>query len=209
MSDAQTRHIALAAAGAIVLLVGASALAVWRPWAPADRYAACRTARVAGTAAIGGPFTLTDQTGATVTEADVITGPTLVYFGYTYCPDVCPVDSSRNAEAVDLLAERGLDVRPVFITIDPARDTPDVVADWTGFMHERMIGLTGTPEQIAAAARAYGAYYAPRGTGDDYLMDHSSFTYLMVPGEGFLEIFRSDIGAAAMADRVACFLAAA
>ena len=89
----------------------------------------CGDTAVAGSA-IGGPFELVSETGETVTDADVITKPTLVYFGYTFCPDVCPLDTARNAEAVDILTERGLSVTPVFISIDPERDTPKIVGEF-------------------------------------------------------------------------------
>jgi len=134
-----------------------------------------------GKAAIGGPFTLVDHTGKTVTETDVITGPTLIYFGFTYCPDVCPLDTARNAEAIDLLADMGHTVKPVFITIDPKRDTPPVMADFVEVLHPKMVGLTGTEEQVKAASKAYKTYYRKNGDGEDYLMDHSTFSYLMGP----------------------------
>ncbi|WP_102106645.1 SCO family protein [Oceaniglobus roseus] len=184
-----------------------------------DVFADCRESSVAGgTASIGGPFTLVSETGETVTDKDVITRPSLIYFGYTFCPDVCPLDAARNAEAVDLLAERGFDVQPVFITIDPARDTPEVLTEFTDYLHPQMLGLTGSPEQVKAASQAYKTYYAKR-EGDDpdyYLMDHSVFTYLVLPDRGFVEFFRGAPSAAGdgvtaeqVADRTACFLEAA
>ena len=156
---------------------------------------------------IGGPFELVNAAGETVTDKDVITEPSLVYFGYTFCPDVCPLDTARNAEAVDLLAERGLSVTPIFITIDPERDTPDIVGDFAYNLHEKMIGLTGTPEQTDAASQAYRTYYKAHDKSDEfYLVDHSTFTYLVMPEIGFVEFFRRDTSAEAMADRVACFM---
>ncbi|HBN31286.1 MAG TPA: SCO family protein, partial [Rhodobacteraceae bacterium] len=130
------------------------------------------------------------------------------YFGYTYCPDVCPADNARNAEAIDLLTAKGLDVVPVFISVDPARDTPQVVGEFAGYMHEKMIGLTGTPEQIKAVSKAYKTYYRKNGEGDDYLVDHSTFTYLTLPDHGFVEVFRRDATAKALAETVACFIGA-
>lgn len=182
-------------------------------------YAQCRGSVVAGgEAAIGGPFTLVSETGETVTEEDVIDKPALIYFGYTFCPDVCPLDAARNAEAVDLLAEDGYDVRPVFISIDPERDTPEVLAEFTDYMHEDMLGLTGTPEQVRAASQAYRTYFARRDGEDPdfYLMDHSVFTYLMLPDEGFVEFFGGaytpagddGVTAAEMAETTACYIEA-
>ncbi len=158
-----------------------------------------------GKAAIGGPFTLVDHTGKTVTETDVITGPTLIYFGFTYCPDVCPLDTARNAEAIDLLADMGHTVKPVFITIDPKRDTPPVMADFVEVLHPKMVGLTGTEEQVKAASKAYKTYYRKNGDGEDYLMDHSTFSYLMGP-DGLLEFFRRDVEALEMAETISCYI---
>lgn len=156
---------------------------------------------------IGGPFELINAEGQTVTDADVITEPSLVYFGYTFCPDVCPLDTARNAEATDLLAERGMSVTPVFISIDPERDTPDIVGDFAYNLHEKMIGLTGSAEQVDAASKAYRTYYKAHDKSDEfYLVDHSTFTYLVMPEVGFVEFFRRDTSAEAMADRVACFI---
>jgi protein SCO1/2 len=176
-----------------------------------DRFADCRQSQVSGGAgSIGGPFTLTDQDGNTVTQADIITGPTLLYFGYTFCPDVCPLDNARNAEVADILEERGIDVSPVFISVDPARDTPDVLKGYTENLHPRMIGLTGTEEQIRAATQAYKVYFRLQPAEDEYyLVDHSTFTYLVLPEAGFVEFFRRETTADEMADRVACFVGAA
>ena len=158
-----------------------------------------------GDAAIGGPFTLVNQFGQTVTDKDVITGPTLIYFGYTFCPDVCPLDLARNVEAIDILDERGEQVTPVFITIDPARDTPEELRDFAEVMHEDMIALTGTDEQIAAASKAYKTYYAKVDDGPDYLMDHLTYSYLMSP-KGFVDFFRRDVTPEDMADTISCYI---
>jgi len=177
-----------------------------------DRFAGCRASNVAdGAGQIGGPFELVSETGETVTDADVIDKPTLIYFGYTFCPDVCPLDAARNAAAVDILEERGDMVKPVFISVDPARDTPEVLAEFTDYLHPRMLGLTGSPEQVRAASQAYRTYYQAQGSGKDefYLVDHSTMTYLTLPGHGFVEFFRRDASAEQMADRVQCFVDAA
>jgi protein SCO1/2 len=151
-----------------------------------------------------------DHRGRMVTDAQVLDRPALVYFGYTFCPDVCPMDVARNVVAVEILADAGLTVKPVFITIDPARDTVEYLADFVANNHPEMVGLTGTAEQIAKAARAYKVYYRKQPSEDEeyYLMDHSSFSYLMVPGVGFVDFLRSDLPAEVVADRVACVLRA-
>lgn len=203
------RTYALTAAALIAALIGGTVyLAFFHR--PSDPLAACRGGAVSGGAgAIGGPFTLVDETGRTVTDAQVLTKPTLVYFGYTFCPDVCPLDAYRNGEAVDLLQARGHDVGSVFISVDPERDTPEVLADFTDAMHPGMLGLTGSPEQVSAASRAYRTYFRKQESDDEYyLVDHSTFTYLMLPQSGFADFFRREDSAVAMADRVQCFLEA-
>ena len=192
---------------AAVAVLGAGALG-WLWFASGDsRYAACREGAASVGADIGGPFTLMAHDGRTVTEADVFTRPTLIYFGYTFCPDFCPTDVAIMAEARALLAERGIAVNTVFVSVDPGRDTPEVLAAFTSNVDPEMLGLSGTPEQIAAATRAFRVYYAyPQGTDEPfYLVDHSTFTYLMAPGGGFLDFFRHGTDPEAMAERVGCY----
>ena len=205
-----TKFFAIAAATLVVGLVGGTTYAVFLN-RPDDPLAQCRGGSVAsGQAAIGGAFELVSETGETVTDKDVITKPSLVYFGYTFCPDVCPMDTYRNAEAVDVLAELGYEVQPVFISIDPERDTPEVVAEFTDALHPEMLGLTGSDEQVKQAADAYRAYYA-RGSGDEefYLMAHSNFTYLMMPGNELATFFRAEETPEGMAEKSACMINAA
>jgi protein SCO1/2 len=189
-----------------------------------DRYAKCRRNGVIGSeTTIGGPFTLVDETGQTVTEQDVFTRPALVYFGYTNCPDVCPLDVVRNAEAIDILQKRGLDIRPVFITNDPARDTPEVLAEYTAQIHPDMLGLTGTPDQIKAVSWTYKTYYEARhddnddvphenqsddhSHGDAYLVDHTAISYLVLPNSGFEAFYRREEFAEDLAASAGCYLA--
>lgn len=174
-----------------------------------DKFADCRGGAIGG-GEIGGAFSLINASGATVTDKDVITKPSLVYFGYTFCPDVCPLDNQRNAEAVDILEERGFDVQPVFISVDPERDTPEVVGEFAANLHPKMVALTGTQQQIKAASLAYKTYYSKQeGDPEFYLMDHSTFTYLVLPEVGFVDFFKRDDGADVMAERVACYAEAA
>jgi protein SCO1/2 len=204
------RLAAITAGVAIIALMAG----IWYASQPADgddKYASCRNTQVAGGAdTIGGPFTLLNSAGETVTNEDVITKPSLIYFGYTFCPDVCPLDTVRNAEAVDLLTEQGKDVTPIFISIDPKRDTPEVVGDFAANVHENMIGLTGSEEQVKAASQAYRTYYRTQPGDDDYyLVDHSTFTYLVMPEDGFVEFFRRELTPEQVAERTSCFLDAA
>jgi len=198
-----------AAAIAAVILVVAGLGGTWLATrgGDADMFAQCRTGVVGGTAKIGGPFTLVDENGKTVTDKDVFTKPSLLYFGYTYCPDVCPMDNSRNAEATDILDQRGYDVTPVFISIDTDRDTPELLREFTDIMSPKMIGLTGSKEQVAVASRAYRTYFKVQNPGDPYtLIDHSTQTYLVFPEIGFVEFYNRDTTAEQMADSVACFV---
>ena len=198
-------YAALAAASVVGLLAG-TALYVFLAQDD-DEFAQCRGGQVGG-GDIGGPFSLVDPTGTTVTDAEVLTKPSLIYFGYTFCPDVCPLDAARNAEAVDILEEQGFDVTPVFITVDPERDTPQVMGEFAANLHPKMVGLTGSPEQVRAASQAYKTFYRKQEGGDPdyYLVDHSTFTYLTLPGVGFVDFFRRDDTADQMAERVACFV---
>jgi protein SCO1/2 len=144
---------------------------------------------------IGGPFTLENGNGQTVTDQDYRGKYMLVYFGYTYCPDVCPTTLNAVADAIDRLGPAANRVAPLFITVDPQRDTPPVVKQYAAAFGTHIVGLTGTPEQIAKVAREYRVYYAKRQTGpgpDDYSMDHSSLLYLMGPKGHFIAPIRAD-----------------
>ncbi|TKW66749.1 MAG: SCO family protein [Paracoccus denitrificans] len=172
-----------------------------------DPFADCRTSVVAGgSSALGGSFELTDENGTRVTEKDVFTKPTLVYFGYSYCSDICPFDNSRNAEALDLLDEEGIDAQAVFVTVDPRRDTPEVMAHYTDNLHENMIGLTGSTEETAAAAKAWRVGFKVQDDGsDDYPVSHTTMTYLVLPKHGTVEFFNRDVTPEDMAAQTACF----
>ncbi|MEM6376586.1 MAG: SCO family protein [Bacteroidota bacterium] len=203
-----TKLYAGVAAAVLVAMIGGTA--VWTTVAGSGHNCDGSTSIATGAASIGGPFELVNGAGQTVTDADVISEPSLVYFGYTFCPDICPFDVARNVIAVDILKEQGVEVTPVFITIDPQRDTPEVIASYEADMHPDMIGLTGSDEQIRDAAAAYRAFYSRGdGEGDFYLMNHSTFTYLMLPETGFATFFRRDLTPEAMAEQTACHIAAA
>jgi len=192
-----------ATATAVALLVGTFVITQTKTRALGE----CGTTAVAG-AALGGPFELVDKTGKTVTDLDVITKPTLVYFGYAFCPDVCPLDMARNAAAMDILAEQGIDAGGVFITIDPARDTSEVVGEYAENFHPEMIGLTGTAAQVDAAVKAYRVVASRQDDDPEYyLMQHSTFSYLVMPDRGFVDFFRQVDTPEQVADRVACFAA--
>lgn len=144
---------------------------------------------------LGGPFELTDGSGRRVTDQDFRGRYMLVYFGYTFCPDVCPTTLNQVADALDRLGPRADRIAPVVITIDPKRDTPAVIQKYVAAFSPKFVGLTGTSGQIAAVAGEYRVYYAEHRTGngpEDYTMDHSSILYLMGPDGAFIAPIRAD-----------------
>ena len=150
------------------------------------------SATQSGRSLIGGPFSLVNQDGQRMTENDFRGKYMLVTFGYTSCPDVCPAELSAIAQTVDQLGNKAEQVNPVFITIDPERDTVPQVAEYVKNFHARMIGLTGTPEEIKQAARSYRVFYAKaedKKSALGYLMDHSAFIYLMNPNGEYVTHF--------------------
>ncbi|MCC6718674.1 MAG: SCO family protein [Acetobacteraceae bacterium] len=141
---------------------------------------------------VGGPFELVDQNGKPVSERDFRGRFMLLFFGFTHCPDVCPTELQVLADVLEQLGPRAARVAPIFVTVDPERDTPAVLAEYVKLFDPRLIGLTGTEAQIAAMAKAYRVYYAkvtPPGAST-YLMNHSSFVYLMGPDGAFRGLFR-------------------
>ena len=204
MTDRRLMMLGLLAT-VLVLLTGW----LWLRPASGDPFGGCRRSVVAGGAgSLGGSFTLTDETGARVTEAQVFDRPSIFYMGYTYCPDVCPMDAARNAAAVDILAEQGMSVKPVFLSVDPARDTPERLREFTDAMHPEMLGITGSPEEVTAVSQAWRGYFRLNDAEDkeNYLVDHMTTTFLVLPGHGTVDFFGRDVTAEEMADRVACFV---
>lgn len=140
-----------------------------------------RSGIIAGAPQIGGPFTLTNNKGEPVTDEDFHGKMMLVFFGYTFCPDVCPTEMQTFTQTIMALGEDAKDVVPVFITVDPKRDTVDVIDEFVAAFHPSIVGLTGSEEQITQVKKQYRAY-GQKAEGDDpeyYLVDHTSFTYLM------------------------------
>ncbi|SIS50137.1 protein SCO1/2 [Paracoccus saliphilus] len=190
----------------VVLVAGAAYLTLGKN---EDVYAQCSTSTVAGGMdSFGTSFTLTNQDGDRVTDQDVFSKPSLLYFGYTFCPDVCPLDSARNAETAEILKDRGMDLQTVFITVDPRRDTPEVLADFTDAFSDEMIGLTGSEGEIAAVNKGWRNYFKLNDEEDDeyYLVDHMTNTYLVMPGNETVEFFARDEPPETLADRTACFI---
>lgn len=170
-----------------------------------------------GRAAIGGPFTLVDEHGNPFTEADLLGRWTLVYFGFTMCPDICPAELTKVGEALEMLEKRGRKVSaekkaqgtniitPVFISIDPERDSPERSAEYARGFHPAFVGVSGSVEQVTDVAKKYRVYFSKDetpGEEDDYLVDHSIITYLMDPSGEFQEFYGKNASAAEICSRI-------
>lgn len=158
-------------------------------------------------ARIGGAFTLTDQNGESFSDAALAGKYRIMYFGYTFCPDVCPVDVQNIAAGLKLVEKSnpalGQRIVPVFVTIDPARDTPAVLKQFVSAFHPRMVGLTGTPDAIATVAKAFAIFYQKgEGTAGGYLMNHSRQAYLMSPNGKPLALLPQEGPPQAIADEI-------
>ena len=175
MNSSKKLRLWLVLAAAVLIAAGLGWMRFAAPAAPAGNLAG---------ATLGGAFTLTNQNGQTVREADFGGQYRLIYFGYVFCPDVCPTDLALLGRGLQAFEQQspalGAKVAPIFITIDPHRDTPAVLQPFVAAFHPRLVGLTGTPAQIAAVTQAYGVYSRRMETGDteNYLMDHSAMVYL-------------------------------
>ncbi|MBC7102162.1 MAG: SCO family protein [Parvibaculum sp.] len=161
-----------------------------------------------GKAQVGGPFTLVNDAGETVTDETFRGRYMLIYFGFTFCPDVCPTELGIMSAALDQLGEKAEKVQPLFVTIDPERDTPEVIARYVTLFHPRLMGLTGTPEQIASIAKAYHVFYrkAEDESSTDYTMDHSSIVFLMGPDGEYLKLFPPQTPPDKMAETIASYI---
>jgi protein SCO1/2 len=174
------RHALALVVAVFAAFIIAGAGGLWWLSAPAD-------------AAVGGPFRLTAGDGRVVTDQDFRGKYLLIYFGYTICPDVCPTTLQSVATALDTLGPRADRLQPLLITVDPARDTPAVLAQYTAAFSPRLLGLSGTAEQIAAVEKEYRVYAAIHRTGaGDYTVDHSSVLFLMGPDGRFIARLRAD-----------------
>ncbi len=191
----KTQFYALVAS-LLVVLVGAIGTGAWVFTQVSDQRAAVP--------ALGGPYTLTDHTGTKVTDASWEGRYQLMYFGYTFCPDICPTSLSIMSDALDEMGPAASDVKPIFVTVDPERDTLEVLSAYHEHFHPDFSNLTGTAEEIAAIAKAYRVYYARVETDEltDYLMDHTSIVYLMSPDGRYVTHFAHDADPVAMANRL-------
>ncbi|HEX6959335.1 MAG TPA: SCO family protein [Ferrovibrio sp.] len=203
MSPAQrglTRGLIIVAA---ILLAALAGLTAYRWFGPGGR--SDDNGAGIGQVTIGGPFALTDQDGKTVSDKDFAGKLMLVYFGYTNCPDICPTGLQNIALAMDELGAAGDQVQPIMITVDPERDTPAVLKEYVQAFHPRLIGLTGTPEQIAKVAKEYRVYYQKaelKNSSLGYAVDHSGFIYLMDRKGRYLAHLRHDATPDEIAERI-------
>lgn len=178
------------------LLVGALFVSLYL-WRLADVREAQLTevAESTGIAEVGGPFSLLDQDGVRRTEQDFLGRHMLVFFGFTYCPDVCPTTLAVLSAALGQLGPAADDIVPVLITVDPARDTPEALKPYLSAFGPEFVGLTGTEDEIAAVAEAYHAYYEiVDGEGGDYTLNHSTVIYLMGPDGKFVNNYSLNMG---------------
>lgn len=194
------RRLLWAAVAGTALAFGGAVL--WRAFTPSDLPAP----HVTGEAAIVNSYSLTDHTGRTVTS-DAYGGQwQLVFFGFTFCPDICPTTLAYMASVMDILGPEADRVAPIFVTVDPARDTVDVMAEYVAAFHPRLIGLTGTEAQVAETAGNFRVWYERSEDAtapDGYLMAHSGYIYLMRPDGGFDSVYREgDQPPEALADEI-------
>jgi len=165
--------------------------------------------QTSGKALIGGPFTLVGRDGKPVTDQAFRGKYMLVFFGFTHCPDICPAELQVMAAALDELGPKANEIIPIFITLDPERDTPMVVSDYVTNFSPRFVGLTGSSEQIAAAAKAYRVAYSKfqqDKTSSDYIIDHSALVYLMGKDGEYITHFGFGTSAAQMTDTLRRYL---
>lgn len=203
------RHRMMAMGLAALVGIGISVL-VWQIRAPATGPAGALTGQ-SGLALVGGPFELTTHTGETVTDRDFAGRYMLIYFGYTWCPDVCPLALQFMDDALTRLGPEADLIQPIFITIDPERDTPEVMESYLANFHPRLIGLTGSPDTIAEIAESYKLYYRktePLDGADpgNYGMDHMNILYLMGPDGAYMTHFMSPTSPADVAAAIATHL---
>jgi protein SCO1 len=188
----------------VIVIIAVTLLALGSAWVTI----AIPTNRVpeqtsSSSAQIGGPFTLDAADGRTVTDQTYRGKWLLIYFGYTFCPDACPTALNNMSGALEKLGGGASKVQPLFITVDPKRDTSQVMADYLKSFDPRIVGLTGSQAQTDSVAKAYRVYVAPQKTGgDDYLVDHSAYFYVMNPQGKFVNVIADDAAADEMADKL-------
>jgi protein SCO1/2 len=210
MSESRRRLIIVALAAVLAALIAAGIVLLLQPKAVPPVASSSNPAQSTGVmrlppgADLGGPFRLVDQDGKAVTDATYAGKFMLIYFGFTFCPDVCPTELQAMATAIDDLGGPGEMVQPILISVDPERDTPAQLKEYVASFHPRLVGLSGSGTEIAAVAKAYRVYYAkgPVDADGNYVMDHTSFVYLMGPDGKLRSVFRAGTAPEAMASEI-------
>ena len=195
----RARLIAFIVAGFLIgALAGAAVLLITTPQGG-------QPVQSSGTALVGGPFLLVGADGKPVTDRDFRGRYMLIFFGFTHCPDICPAELQVIAEALEQLGDKAKNVVPIFITVDPERDTPEAMGNYVKSFGHNFVGLTGSPEAIAAAAKAYRVSYAKvedKESAADYGVDHSALVYLMDPEGRYVTHFSYGLSAEQMAEKL-------
>lgn len=190
----------------IAAVILAGTLAMLALYHPDLRPRATPSGDAGGTVAIGGPFTLVDGKGGAFTDANLKGSYSLIFFGFTHCPDICPLTLQVMTEAIEQAGPAGERVTPVFITVDPERDTAEAVGSYVGSFHPRFVGLSGTPDQVAVATKAYRVFARKTPLRDsdgkdtgEYTVEHTGIIFLMNPEGRYLTHFSSGTTAEEMA----------
>ena len=195
----RARLIAFIVAGFLIgALAGAAVLLITTPQGG-------QPVQSSGTALVGGPFLLVGADGKPVTDRDFRGRYMLIFFGFTHCPDICPAELQVIAQALEQLGDKAKNVVPIFITLDPERDTPEAMGNYLKSFGPNFVGLTGSPEAIAAAAKAYRVSYAKvedKESAADYGVDHSALVYLMDPEGRYVTHFSYGLSAEQMAEKL-------
>ena len=195
----RARLIAFIVAGFLIgALAGAAVLLITTPQGG-------QPVQSSGTALVGGPFSLVGADGKPVTDRDFRGRYMLIFFGFTHCPDICPAELQVIAQALEQLGDKAKNVVPIFITLDPERDTPEAMGNYVKSFGPNFVGLTGSPEAIAAAAKAYRVSYAKvenKESAADYRVDHSALVYLMDPEGRYVTHFSYGLSAEQMAEKL-------
>lgn len=202
LSKAQLQQLTVL--GIFVLIIGFTAFNIYQARGIKEKLAEQKAAAAETAASIGGDFTLTDTKGNTVSNSDFNGKLRLVFFGFTNCPNICPVSLLTITNALKQLGDDASEVTPILITVDPERDTPQVMAEYLSNFHPSFVGLTGTLEQTRQVASVYKTYYAkqPANEGGEYEMDHSGFIYLMDREGKYLAHFPHDTSEAAIVEAI-------
>ena len=195
----RARLIAFIVAGFLIgALAGAAVLLITTPQGG-------QPVQSSGTALVGGPFALVGTDGKPVTDRDFRGRYMLIFFGFTHCPDICPAELQVIAQALEQLGDKAKNVVPIFITLDPERDTPEAMGNYVKSFGPNFVGLTGSPEAIAATAKAYRVSYAKvenKESAADYSVDHSALVYLMDPEGRYVTHFSYGLSAEQMAEKL-------